>query len=175
MSADETSERIKRAALARFVEVGYGSTTVDEIAAGAGVGVASLYRRWPDKAALANELVVDYLEAVDAILAPIGGGTRRSRFLTLWDRMWQQAQADPDLLLFVEAQASAGFLTDDVAVRKADMGDRWMDAMGDFGIRADPVAAASMLVGTVTAVWRGGLQVDPDDLGERLWAALRTE
>jgi len=161
--------------LARFVEVGFGSTTVDEIAAGAGVGVASLYRRWPDKAALANELVVDYLEAIDAILAPIEGGTRKSRFLTLWSRLWDQAQADPDLLLFVEAQAYAGFMTDDVAARKAAVSNRWMEAMGEFGIRADPVIATSMLVGTVTAVWRGGLDVYADDLAERLWAALRTE
>lgn len=174
MSADDTSERIKRAALARFVEVGFGSTTVDEIAAGANVGVASLYRRWPDKAALANELMVDYLVALEGILEPIVGGTRKSRFLTLWGRLWDQAKADPDLLLFVEAQASAGFMTDDVAVRKAAMVDRWMQTIGDVGIQADPGIATSMLVGTLTAIWRGGLEVDPDELGERLWAAVRT-
>ena len=70
VSVDDTSERIKRAALARFVEVGFGSTTVDDIAAGAGVGVASLYRRWPDKAALANELMTDYLAALEGMLEP---------------------------------------------------------------------------------------------------------
>lgn len=161
--------------MARFVEVGFGSTAVDDIAAGAGVGVASLYRRWPDKATLANELMTDYLEALDAILAPIEGGTRKSRFLTLWGRMWDQAQADPHLLLFVEAQAYAGFMTDDVAVRKAAVSERWMQAMGEFGIQAEPGIATSMLVGTLTAAWRSGLEVDPDDLGERLWAALRSE
>ncbi len=175
VDAAETSERIKRAALARFVEVGFGSTTVDDIAAGAGVGVASLYRRWPDKAALANELMADYLAALEGILVPVDGGTRKSRFLALWGRMWNQAEADPDLLLFVEAQAYAGFMTDAVAVRKAAVTERWMQVMGDFGIKADPVIAASMLVGTLTAAWRSGLEVDPDDLGERLWAALRSE
>lgn len=175
MRGDETSERIKRAALKRFVEVGFGSTTVDDIAAGAGVGVATLYRRWPDKAAIANELMVDYLSASEATLGPIDGGSRKSRFLTLWGRMWEQVQADPDLLLFVEAQAYAGFMTDEVAVRKAAATERWMQAMSEFGIGADPSIAASMLVGTLTATWRGGLDVDPDDLGERLWAALRSE
>ncbi len=168
-----TSERIKRAALARFVAVGFGSTTVDEIAAGAGVGVATLYRRWPDKAALANELMVDYLDALDSMLEPATGGTRKRRFLELWDRLWRQAKSDPDLMLFVEAQASAGFMTDEVAARKHAVTERWLGAMGDYGVDADPATATSMIVGTLTAVWRGGFEVDPDDLGERLWAALR--
>ena len=161
--------------MARFVEVGFGSTTVDEIAAGASVGVATLYRRWPDKAALANELMVDYLASLERILEPVTGGSRKSRFLALWGRLWAQARTDPDLLLFVEAQAYAGFMTDEVAVRKAAVIDHWMAATGEFGIGAEPGIATSMLVGTLTAVWRGGLEVDPDDLGERLWAALRAE
>lgn len=175
MGVDETSRRIKRAALARFVEVGFGSTTVDDIADGAGVGVATIYRRWHDKAALANELMIDYLGALDGVLEPVDGGTRKSRFLTLWHRMWELAESDPDLLLFVEAQAHAGFMTDDVAVRKEAAVDRWMQTVGEFGIQADPAIASSMLVGTLTATWRGGLEVDPDDLGERLWSALRSE
>ena len=174
MNAEEASERIKRAALARFVAVGFGSTTIDEIAAGAGVGVASFYRRWPDKAALGNELMLDYLEVMDAILQPLDGGTRKSRFLTLWSRLWHQAHKDPELLLFVEAQAHAGFMTEDVAARKDAVADRWMQAISDFGVNADPATASAMLVGTLTAVWRGGLDVDRDDLGERLWAALRS-
>ncbi len=174
MTSDETTDRLKRAALSRFVEVGFGSTTVDEIAAGANVGVATLYRRWPDKAALANELMVDYLDLSEVLLAPVEGGTRKRRFLELWDRLWHQSAADPELLLFVEAQAGAGFMTDDVIARKEAVVARWIDAMGEFGIGAEPPTAISMLVGTLTAVWRGGLEVDPDDLGERLWAALRT-
>ena len=109
------------------------------------------------------------------VLAPIDGGTRKGRFLAFWRRLWDQAQAESDLLLFVEAQAYAGFMTDEVAVRKAAVSDRWMAAMGEFGIQADPSIATSMLVGTLTAAWRSGLEVDPDDLGERLWAALRSE
>lgn len=174
MTTDETSKRIKRAALARFVEVGFGSTTVDEIAGLAGVGVATLYRRWSDKAALANELMIDYLATVDTILEPIDGGTRKSRFMELWRRLWEQAELEPGLLLFVEAQAPAGFMTDDVAARKAEVAERWLEAMGQFGISADPATATPMLVGTLTAVWRGGIDVDPDDLGERLWTALRS-
>ena len=66
-------------------------------------------------------------------------------------------------------------VTEEVAVRKAAVTARWMEAMGEFGILADAGIATSMLVGTLTAVWRGGLDVDPGELGERLWAALRAE
>ena len=173
MNADDTSERIKRAALARFVEVGFGSTTVEEIAAGASVGVATLYRRWPDKAALANELVIDYIASMDEVMAAVEGGTPKSRFMVLWRRFWEAANADPELLLFVEAQAYAGFMTDDVAAQKGDAAERWMTSMQQMGFNADPVVAGSMMVGTVTAMFRGGVEVDPDDLGERLWAAVR--
>lgn len=158
--------------MARFVEVGFGSSTVDEIAAGAGVGVASLYRRWPDKAALANELMIDYLDSIEAALASIDGEDDRERFLTLWRRMWDQAKQDPELLLFVEAQVHAGFMTEEVALRKAATGERWMQAMTEHGISADPATATSMLVGTLTASWQYGFEVDPDELGWRLWAAL---
>lgn len=173
MNADETTQRIKGAALARFVEVGFGSTTVDEIAAGAGVGVATIYRRWPDKAALANELMLDYIRLMDDALCPVEGGTRKARFLTLWQRVWDVAQADHELLLFVEAQAYAGFMTDRVAVEKGAAAERWLEAIQGFGVGADPAIAGSMIVGTLTAIVRGGLDADPDELGERLWAALQ--
>ena len=101
MAVDDVSERIKRAALSRFVEVGFGSSTVDQIAAAAGVGVASLYRRWPDKAALANELVVDYLDAFDSALDSVEGGRGKEHSVDLLQRlllksisMWSGKQAE---------------------------------------------------------------------------------
>lgn len=173
VSVDEVSERIKRAALSRFVEVGYGSSTVDEIAARAGVGVASLYRRWSDKAALANELLADYLAILEAVLEPVeGSDSDKERFLIFWQRLWDQAKSDRELLLFVEAQVHAGFMTSDVAVRKEAASERWMQAMTEFGINADPVTATSMLVGTLTAAWQHGPELNGEELGTRLWAAL---
>lgn len=172
VSADEVSERIKRAALKRFVDVGYGSSTVDQIAASAEVGVASLYRRWSDKATLANELTSDYLAMLEQLLASIQGATGKERFLALWHRLWDQAELDPELLLFVEAQVHAGFMTDEVAARKEAAGEQWMNVMVDLDMGADPATATAMLVGTLTSVWQQGLDVDRDDLGARLWAAL---
>ncbi|MGH1489398.1 MAG: TetR/AcrR family transcriptional regulator [Acidimicrobiales bacterium] len=174
MTVDDVSERIKRAALNRFVAVGFGSSTVDEIAASACVGVASLYRRWPDKAALANELLVDHLTALESALEPVEGDSEsdKDRFLVLWQRLWEQAKADRELLLFVEGQVHAGFMTEEVAEQKQATADRWMQAMTEFGMSADPATATSLLVGTLTAAWQHELELDGDELGTRLWAAL---
>ena len=171
--ADDTSARIKRAALSQFVETGVGSTTIDEIAESAGVGVATFYRRWPDKAALANELMNDGLDALDGILVAETGGTPKRRFLALWNRLWREAEADPDLLLFVDSQALASVMTDDVATRKAAIASRLKATMAELGTRVEPDIAVSMMVGTLTSVWRERLDADVSDLGERLWAALR--
>jgi AcrR family transcriptional regulator len=175
VAVDDVSERIKRAALSRFVEVGFGSSTVDQIAAAAGVGVASLYRRWPDKAALANELVVDYLDAFDSALDSVEGGRGKERFLALWQRVWEQAEKDRELMLFVEAQVHAGFMTDEVAARKEAAGERWLHVATELGINADPATATSMFLGTLISAWQHDLGLDRDELGARLWAALTAE
>ena len=48
---------VLNAALELLAEVGYAQVTVDRVAARAGVGKASLYRRWPDKVAMILEAV----------------------------------------------------------------------------------------------------------------------
>ncbi|MFE7132538.1 TetR/AcrR family transcriptional regulator [Streptomyces sp. NPDC057638] len=57
------SERSRRAiydaALALVVEVGYGRTTIEGIAARAGVGKQTIYRWWPSKSAVLMEAFLD--------------------------------------------------------------------------------------------------------------------
>lgn len=48
-----TDDRITAAAAALLLERGFDKTTVDEVAARAGVGKATVYRRWPSKEDLA--------------------------------------------------------------------------------------------------------------------------
>ncbi|MFD3517882.1 TetR/AcrR family transcriptional regulator [Streptomyces sp. NPDC058657] len=66
------SERSKRAiydaALALVVEAGYPKTTIEGIAARAGVGKQTIYRWWPSKAAVLLEAFVDLGEqAAEAV------------------------------------------------------------------------------------------------------------
>ena len=172
---DEVTERILRAALRRFAEVGFGSATVDDIAATAGVGVATLYRRWPDKAALANAVMIRHLAAMEELgRAPTSGPPKR-RFLDLWRRLWALATDDPDRFVFGEAHAHAGFVSPEVAARKEAMADLAARVLADIGIGASPETAGAILVGTIVSAMQrdDDTGIDPDDLGERLWAALR--
>ncbi|WNI25069.1 TetR/AcrR family transcriptional regulator [Streptomyces sp. ITFR-16] len=61
--AGRRSERSRRAiydaALALVGEVGYGRTTIEAIAARAGVGKQTIYRWWPSKAAVLLEAFID--------------------------------------------------------------------------------------------------------------------
>lgn len=54
----EAEEAILRAALEILDDVGYGSFSIEAVAARAGVGRPTIYRRWPSKLGLAVEAVV---------------------------------------------------------------------------------------------------------------------
>ena len=56
-------EELLNAALARFREVGYSATKVEEVAAAAGVTVGTVYRYFPDKEGLFQALIERYLDA----------------------------------------------------------------------------------------------------------------
>jgi len=53
----DVTERVVRAAREAFVAKGFAAVTMSEIAASAGVGLDSIYRRWPSKPALLVDLV----------------------------------------------------------------------------------------------------------------------
>ncbi|MFJ9028587.1 TetR/AcrR family transcriptional regulator [Streptomyces sp. NPDC102274] len=69
------SERSRRAiydaALALVGEVGYGRTTIEGIAARAGVGKQTIYRWWPSKGAV---LLEAFLDLVDQVAREAGDG-----------------------------------------------------------------------------------------------------
>jgi AcrR family transcriptional regulator len=57
-------QAILKAAAQLLAECGLGDMTIEEVAARAGVGKASIYRRWPNKATLAFEAFIEeYLAA----------------------------------------------------------------------------------------------------------------
>jgi AcrR family transcriptional regulator len=70
LAADRT-DAILDAASALFGEVGYDQLTVQDIADRAGVGLATLYRRWPTKQALLAEALRRRNDALDI---PLDGG-----------------------------------------------------------------------------------------------------
>lgn len=170
---DETTERLRRAALTLFCQVGYGSATVDEIASAAGVGVATLYRRWPDKAALANDLCAAGLERMEHVVPAELPSTPKRAFLAAWTRLWEFARSDPEQFIFLEGLVHEAWISQANRLRKQALAGRTRELLDAVGVRADPTLAQALVIGTVTAVLRAGDEVDPDDLGERFWQALR--
>jgi AcrR family transcriptional regulator len=64
--AELNRQRILQAAAEEFCERGLG-VTLDDVARRAGVGVGTVYRRYPSKQSLAEALFVDKLDAVAAL------------------------------------------------------------------------------------------------------------
>ncbi|GAA2987165.1 TetR/AcrR family transcriptional regulator [Streptomyces fulvorobeus] len=71
--SDRSRRAIHDAALALIAEAGYGRTTIEGIAARAGVGKQTIYRWWPSKAAVLLEAFTDLAErAAEAAGEPRG-------------------------------------------------------------------------------------------------------
>lgn len=172
-SGDEVADRIRAVALTLFTEAGYGNTNVEQIASTAGVGVASLYRRWPDKAALANDLLASTLDDLEDLYRPVEAARAKDRFMTLWRRVYSYALTNPGSFLFLEEGAKTTFLSEANAKRKADLLDDVTALLDDVGIQATTEVANAMVMGTLVALLRAGVEPNPDDLGERFWQALR--
>ncbi len=62
----ETDGRITAAAAQLLLERGFDKTTVDDVAAAAGVGKATVYRRWPSK----EDLAVAAMETLYSVQIP---------------------------------------------------------------------------------------------------------
>lgn len=80
---DPSRDSVIRAAILRLLaEVGYGALTMDAVAAEAGVGKATIYRRWRTK----HDLVVDTLSDINrAIAVPPDTGSVESDIRALMD------------------------------------------------------------------------------------------
>ena len=71
----EAEPRIRRYAVQLLLERGFDGMTVDDVAEAAGVGKATIYRRWASKELLANDAMADLfnMEIPDADTGSIAG------------------------------------------------------------------------------------------------------
>ncbi|GAA3382645.1 TetR/AcrR family transcriptional regulator [Cryptosporangium minutisporangium] len=103
---------ILSAALAAFAERGVNGVAVPEIATRAGVGTGTIYRYFPNKEALVNELYQEqkrYLkEEIFTGLEEFDGG--RERFAEFWRRLAAFARAHPEAYRFLELQDHRPYL-----------------------------------------------------------------
>lgn len=82
-------EAIAEAALELLAEVGYTALTMEAVAALAGVGKATLYRRWAGK----EQLVVDALQSLSEPTELAVGATVREQLVTLLEAMRRKGTA----------------------------------------------------------------------------------
>jgi len=167
---DEATNRIRRAALDLFTEVGFGSATVDQIAERAGVGM-------PDKAALANNLYSDFVVEMQQAVQPEGLAAEselsaEEQFQAVWLRLWEFAVSDPQRLMFIETQTYSSFMSPESLELKAALMDSTFELFGALGLEIEPNVGASMVMGTIVTVLRLEATADPETLGRRIWAAL---
>ncbi|TDW81521.1 MULTISPECIES: TetR/AcrR family transcriptional regulator [Kribbella] len=75
----DAEPRIRRYAVQLLLERGFEGMTVDDVAEAAGVGKATIYRRWASKELLANDAMADLfdLEIPDADTGSIVGDLRQ--------------------------------------------------------------------------------------------------
>lgn len=98
----ETDERITTAAAELMLQRGFNGTTVDDVAARAGVGKATVYRRWPSK----EDLAVAAMETLYSVELPEPDtGSIREDL----------AASYRAVLIFVNTPAGAAFLRSSIA------------------------------------------------------------
>ena len=160
--AERTRKAILDAALELLSERGYAGTTIPDVMAKAQVGAGSLYRQFPGKEALANEVFREASRRLVRRLFPereplTREGPRKAReaFETFWWRLVDFARDEPLAFRFLELQDHAGYM---------DGESRQLDA----------TALAPLFVGFLRLQEAGRIRADlrPDAILAIIWGAL---
>jgi AcrR family transcriptional regulator len=88
--SEQADQAILSAALDLFAEYGPDALCIEQVAAKAGVGKATIYRRWPGK----EDMLVDALAAIGARLPEPQGRSVRADLIALLSAICREA-ADP--------------------------------------------------------------------------------
>ena len=154
--SDRAHRAIVEAARAELVEHGFSRLRLEHVAARAGVGKATLYRRWPSKEALAQELLARL--AAPHIAVPDVGDTRAELRATVASAVHAVAETEYGpviraLLSQIAVNPALGdpFRETVVLARRDEVGrviGRGV-ARGDLRRDADVDVATELLVGPV--------------------------
>ncbi len=148
---------ICRAALEEFARVGYAGFRMEAVAARAGVGRSTVYRHWPDRAAL----IADALETLNVQPDPereIIAGTARQHVELLLAHLARALTDSPVaacIPALVHATENESAVRDFFHAYSAQRRQRLTDtiaagvASGQFSERIDPEAASAALSGAL--------------------------
>jgi TetR/AcrR family transcriptional regulator, regulator of autoinduction and epiphytic fitness len=168
----EHSRRVVcRAALEEFAEAGYSGFRMESVAARAGVGRSTLYRHWPNKAAL----LTDALETLNTQPDPVRelvGGNARQRVAFILDHLAEVLGDSPIsacVPALVHAAETEPAMRDFHHSYSARRRQRLTDTIaagveaGELPARVDPDAASSALAGAM--FYRRLMTADAPDAG----------
>lgn len=154
--SDKAHQAILNAARELLIEKGFAAMRLEHVAARAGVGKATIYRRWPSKEALAqgllSQLASPHIDIAEA------GNTRDELLAAVVNPMRAVTETDfgpviRALLSEIASNPSLGdpFRATVVAARRAEVArviERGV-ARGDLRPDADPELATELLIGPV--------------------------
>lgn len=180
-------EAVLGAALELFVERGFHGTTVPEIAERAGVGAGTIYRHFPSKEAVVNELFRQHKQLLTARVLrdfPIDA-VAREQFKALWHRMAQYAVDEPLGFAFLELHNHRSYLDAEsraIEARIREFGIGFLAAAQRRGeVRnADPMVLIGIVMGAFIGLVRfaGECKLTLDEAAWRtaeqcVWEAIR--
>jgi AcrR family transcriptional regulator len=185
-SHDEPRQQIIEAALRAFAERGFHGTSIPEIATAAGVGVASIYRRFESKEHLVNAVFRDAKSRLrDALLLGLDlAGKPRVLFGEVWARLVRFERLQPVAFQFLEMQDHVPYLDGESRALEASLLVPIVIATEAATRKAAPVPPPVLIamvwgafVGLSKAARLGYLAVDEATLlraGEVCYAAIAT-
>jgi AcrR family transcriptional regulator len=154
--SDKAHQAILDAARELLIEKGFAAMRLEHVAAQAGVGKATIYRRWASKEALAQELLAQLASPHIAVAET--GDTREELLAAVTNPMRAVIETDfgpviRALLSEIASNPSLGdpFRATVVAARRAEVArviERGIER-GDLRPDADPELATELLVGPV--------------------------
>src|SRR3954468_16538277 len=120
---DGVRQEIIESALRAFAERGFHGTSIPEIAKDAGIGVASIYRRFDSKERLVNAVFRDAKSRLrDALLLGLSlQGTPHAMFIDVWSRLVRFQRAEPIAFQFLEMQDHVPYLDGESRVLEASL------------------------------------------------------
>ena len=171
------SERILGAALQVFATRGFHGTPVPLVAAGAKVGMGTLYRLFPSKEALVNAVFRDAKERLAAALLRDLDASQSAEqvFLGLWARVGAFARQEPLTFQFLEMQDHTPYLdTESRALERSVLEPIWQavllgQARGELRQGSAEALIATVwgaLVGLIKAERLGYLSITPELFAE---------
>jgi AcrR family transcriptional regulator len=167
--SERAHQAILTAARQLLIEKGFAEMRLEHVAARAGVGKATIYRRWPSKEALAQELLSEL--AAPHIAVAESGNTREEMLAAVTNPMRAVTETDfgpviKAMLAQIASNPSIGdpFRATVVAARRAEVArviQRGI-ARGDLRPDADAALATELLVGPVyfRLMFGGDLDLD---------------